>query len=373
LDAAVAATLACGSDALAGVRAAVVLVDAAVRAAADRGRGVGTFSTEILDKLAGADGRDLDSDQDKPADTPKRVGEHLPHEPGKYPDNEAWIGRDSKPGVTFSSIVDDVANRFEGGRVVPGSVPVHLLRNAGLDDQPPRPDRWARVALIDLRVVPHRDAVPVSPGADPIAIPPPEAQATAVLGATNMGATAVVVDVNEIDDASALAELRRVVEVATANSIAVAVLRRVDLAVASGASAVWLVGANGSVPVEAAVAVASGRVSVIAQVGSESEAREAVTAGADAIGAHARTGPDLVAVANALGVELASLGEADDRISGDEALDATSGIPASQSGGPVAHQMPDVTEQIGPDGWAPVRRSAREPPADIERQDPIPT
>jgi hydroxyethylthiazole kinase-like sugar kinase family protein/thiamine monophosphate synthase len=321
LDAAVAATLACGSDALAGVRAAVVLVDAAVRSAADHGRGVGTFSTEILDTLAGADERGLEADRDDPADAPRReLSAHLPHEPSAYPDGEAWTSRGSQPGVTFSSIVDDVANRFEGGRVVPGSVPVHLLRDTGLDGQPPRPDRWARVSLIDLRAVPDRDPVPASPEADPVAV--------AVLGAANMGATAVVADVDAIDDASALARLRRVVEVATAKSIAVAVLRRVDLAVACGASAVWLVKADGSVPVDAAVNVASQRVAVIAQVATESEAREAFAYGADVITGHGRTDPDLVAIANALGVEYASLIAAGDELSdGGEASGVTGRSP----------------------------------------------
>ena len=48
---------------------------------------------------------------------------------------------------------------------------------------------------------------------------------------------------------------------------------------------------------------------VIAQVATESEAREAVASGADVITGHGRTDPELVAIANALGVEYGYLVE----------------------------------------------------------------
>ena len=86
--------------------------------------------------------------------------------------------------------------------------------------------------------------------------------------------------------------------------------------------------ADGSVPVDAAVNVASQRVAVIAQVATESEAREAVAYGADVITGHGRTDPDLVAIANALGVEYASLIAAGDELSdGGEASGVTGRSP----------------------------------------------
>jgi len=54
---------------------------------------------------------------------------------------------------------------------------------------------------------------------------------------------------------------------------------------------------------------------VIAQVATESEAREAVASGADVITGHGRTDPEFVAIANALGVEYASLTAAEDQLS----------------------------------------------------------
>ena len=291
IDAAIAANLACGADPLAGVRASITIVESAVQAASRHGHGPGTFATTLLDTLAGAGEDDAPASAAEPADDPRTLMAVVSHGSAVAHADDPDV-----PHATFPSMVDAVANRFEGGRVVPGSVPVHLLRHAPDARAGHSVHHWTQVVSIEVRTVPHTEVHDGSAPDDPIA--------RAMLGAINAGATAVLLDVAGMNDANALTAIRRAGAAAEARSIAVAVRGRVDLAIAGGADGVWIDPRAGSIPVGAAVAVASGRVIVIAGVESETEARDAIGAGASVIAAHDVEAFDLAAFAAEAGVAM---------------------------------------------------------------------
>ena len=322
LDAAVAAILACGAEPLSGVRAALDLVDAASRLAADRGLGADTFTAGLLDTLAGAGESGPAADDEDFGAEPRAVEARASREPDDHSDTEAARDRSVDSSASFMSFVDEVANRFEGGRVVPGSVPSHLLRHEGNSTPPHRADRWSRTVRLRGGYVPYPDTGAGILGEDAIT--------RSVLGAVASGATAVMVDVDGYDDATALVAVRQVVACASTLAIPVAVYRRVDLAVAGGASAAWITGTGQSIPVKSAVAVASGRVVVIAQVANEADAHEAVAAGAAAIGISGSPDLDMHAVATALGVAMASI-HAIDTVSVESAIDQRTEISVPRS------------------------------------------
>jgi hydroxyethylthiazole kinase len=322
LDATIAATLACGAEPHAGVRAAVSLTDAAIRTSADRALGPGAFAIGLLDVLAGvgdvhASGVDTDDGEtrtDEPSPTHTSPTGHAIADSSSRLFPQAVSGvplgpptlRHASPSATVSPIspptrhaaeggappsrydpwtaIDEVANRFEGGRVVPGSVPAHLLRHEPETFARDDAVRWSRVVAVEVRTAEGRSA-PTHVPADEERTPSAEALSTAhaIHAAVDAGATAILVDVKGMTDASALVAVRHAVSVASARSVAVAVVGRVDVAVASGADGVWLTGPDASLPVDAAVKVASSRLVVIAPVATFEDAQAAVAAGAGAL------------------------------------------------------------------------------------------
>ena len=330
IDAAIAAVLACGADPLAGVRASITIVESAVQAASDHGHGPGTFATALLDTLAGA-GEDVAAgsvaEPSEYLNTPTAVVSH-----GSAVSHAA---DQELPHSTFPSMVDAVANRFEGGRVVPGSVPVHLLRHAP-DAWGHSVHKWTHVVAIEVRTVPHTE---VHEGSAP-----DDAIAHAVLGALNAGATAVLLDVAGMNAANALTAIRRASSEATARSIAMAVRGRVDLAIAGNADGVLIDTRSGSIPVDAAVEVASGRVTVIAAVESEAEARDAIGAGAGAIMARDAEAIDIRAIAQETGVAMgAFLLLADGAMSATPLMEAPDGDDHVET---APQDEPDRTQEV---------------------------
>jgi hydroxyethylthiazole kinase len=295
IDAVMAATLACGADPLAGVRAAITIVESAVQAASRAGHGPGGFSLDLLDILAGSvehepeDGDAVSIEEPRTAKGAASRGARA-----------ALSVEPDPPSLTFTSIVDEVANRFEAGRVVPGSVPIHLLRNQPVARTVANPERWKRVAPIAVR--------PFAPEHDQIIRPPNENMIDrAIDQAIRAGASAVLVDSSGMRDGDALIAICHAVAVAADRGIDVAVHGRVDLATAGGAAAVWLSNTKDSLPVEASVAVASGRVLVIASVTSAEEAAAAIASGAGAITASEAPALDLSPFSEGSGVTVASL------------------------------------------------------------------
>ena len=299
LDAAIASILACGADPLAGVRAALAVVESAIQAAARPEHGPGSFAAALLDTLSGS-GEFAASDASVSPDDDPRT-------PVATASAESATAQAADPDLSrrpFPSMVDAVANRFEGGRVVPGSVPVHLLRQGPDHSATHSLERWTRALSIEVRTAADTgQAGHIGTQDDPIA--------HVVTGAIRAGASAVVVDVAGMSDANAVVAIRRVGAEAAVRAIAVAVRGRVDLAIAGGADGVWLDTRSGAIAVDAAVAVASGRAVVIAEVASESEAHDAIGAGAGVICAQVATGDrgavDLGAIAEAAGVGLGAI------------------------------------------------------------------
>jgi hypothetical protein len=304
VDAAVAATLACGADPLWGARAAIGFVEAAVQRVAQREVGTGAFTAELLNILAGSMAAVRGRSHREPLDF-SPLGSPAMVSAQAYVDGVPSPDVVSHPSVSAYSMADAVANRFEGGRVVPGSVPVHLLRHDTADEPSLQADRWARTSTI--AVLADRPD-PTVAGSHVNA-----SMTRSIERATELGASAILLDIGGLSDASALGAVRQAVALTSPDSVAVAVRDRVDIAVAAGAAAVWLTDTQTSISVDAAVAVASGRVVVIASVCSLNEAKTAIGAGAGAVALVRGSGIDDATLADVAPVAVATsfVGEAD--------------------------------------------------------------
>ena len=293
VDAAVAATLACGAELLAGVRAAMALIEAAIERVSDREVGPGDFKAGLLNVLAGS--ADVDDDRSR----------LISGDPGRVALGPRALGHTfespstdelSERGISVQSMAAAIANRVEGGRVVPGSVPIHLLRSDPPTDATDLRTRWARTSVIEV-VAEFTDANDESVTYDSVV--------SRARAATNeLGASAVLLGVGGLSDPTALRIVRGVTD-AVGERFGVAVRNRVDIAVAAGASAVWLSDTVGSLPTEAVVAVAIGRVVVIAPVASIDDAVAAVRAGAGALALTEGSGVDPHSLADIAPVALA--------------------------------------------------------------------
>lgn len=264
LDAALAAILGCGAEPLGAARAAVAITVAAARTAAGPRVGPGLFPAAMLDVLSGiGDG------------TPQPPAENSRAARGKGEALHAEAGNDR---VALGHR-DDVHVREAG----PTSA-------SSTEAGSPTDTRWSHVVRVVVAGTAGVKSEPAVGRAD--SNPPDQGRAEddrvgevirAVTMAREVGASAVVVDVSVLPDSSATMAARHVVEVARAQGLATAVFARVDIALAAGADAAWLVPGDGSMPVWACTLVAAGRIGLVVTVATVEDACAVASAGVIAV------------------------------------------------------------------------------------------